>query len=325
MIQNLPWALAPALTFTVYAAQGKELDISKTLSSLSIITLLTSPASKLLSAVPSTAAATGCFDRIQSFLMVPTGQHHPDTTSITTEETHIHMSDSSGELQPISFLSSGTADPTFPVISMERVNIRPVPSAKIVLRDISIQVPAGNLVIIRGPVGSGKTTLLRAILSQAVCEKGVTTVKIKNPTLCAQIPWIPRGTIREAICGVTATGSVTTHGIDCEWYADVLHTYALLPDLELFPEGDTTQIGNRSGNKFSGGQMHRIALTRAVYTRRKLLLLDDILSALDRKTKAIIIERLFGGNGLLRRTMSTVIMVTHESRAPFNSPDAANP
>ncbi|KAI2695411.1 hypothetical protein CBS147332_9340 [Penicillium roqueforti] len=312
MIQNLPWALAPALTFTVYAAQGKELDVSKTLSSLSIITLLTSPASKLLSAVPSTAAATGCFDRIQSFLMVPTGQHHPDTTSITTEETHIHMSDSSGELQPISFLSSGTADPTFPVISMERVNIRPVPSAKIVLRDISIQVPAGNLVIIRGPVGSGKTTLLRAILSQAVCEKGVTTVKIKNPTLCAQIPWIPRGTIREAICGVTATGSVTTHGIDCEWYADVLHACALLPDLELFPEGDATQIGNGSGNKFSGGQMHRIALARAVYARRKLLLLDDVLSALDRKTKAIIMERLFGGDGLLRRTMSTVVMVTHE-------------
>ncbi|KAJ5190136.1 multidrug resistance-associated protein [Penicillium cinerascens] len=312
MIQNLPWALAPALTFAVYAGQGKELDVIKALSSLSVITLLTDPASKLLSAVPSTAAATGCFDRIQAFLMVPTGQLKPDTTSSTTEEAYIHTNDSSGELQPISLLNRGIADRIFPVISMERVNIRPVPSAKIVLRDISLQVTAGELVIIRGPVGSGKTTLLRAILGQAVCEKGVTTVKIQNPAFCAQIPWIPKGTIRDAICGVTSTGPLTTPTIDYEWYADVLHACALLPDLELFAEGDATQIGNGSGNQFSGGQMSRISLARAVYARRKLMLLDDVLSALDLKTKAVIMERLFGVDGLLRRTISTVVLVTHD-------------
>lgn len=60
MIHNLPWALAPALTFIVYAAQGNELNPTKAFSSLSIMTLLT----KLLSAIPSIAAATGYFDRV---------------------------------------------------------------------------------------------------------------------------------------------------------------------------------------------------------------------------------------------------------------------
>lgn len=322
MIQNLPWALAPALTFAVYAAQGKEFDVTKALSSLSIITLLTNPASKLLSAVPSTAAATGCFDRIQAFLMVPTSHHNPHTPSGTTEETYTPSSDSSGELQPIPSLSCRTADNTLPIISMERVNIRPIPSAKIVLRDICLQVPAGDLVIIRGQVGSGKTTLLRALLGQAVCQKGVTTVRAQNPALCAQVPWIPMQTIRNAICGVT--GPDTSGTVDYQWYKDVLHACALLPDLESFPEGDATQIGNGSGNKLSGGQMHRISLARAVYARRKLVLLDDVLSALDRKTKAAIMERLFGVDGLLRRISSTVVLVTHESRTPFDTLDATD-
>lgn len=205
---------------------------------------------------------------------------------------------------------------------MEKVNIRPIPSAKVVLRDIYLRVPAGDLVIIRGPVGSGKTTLLRAILGQAVCEEGTTVVKIQNPALCAQTPWIPRGTIRDAICGVT--GSVTTQNVDYKWYKDVLHACALLPDLESFPDGDATRIGNGSGNKLSGGQVHRISLARAVYVRKKLVLLDDILSAVDRKTKTVIMERLFGVDGLLRRTISTVVLVTHESKPPLDSLDATN-
>ncbi|KAJ6006036.1 multidrug resistance-associated protein [Penicillium sp. IBT 35674x] len=310
MIQNLPWALAPALTFAVYAAQGKGLDVTKALSSLSIITLLTNPASKLLSAVPSTAAATGCFDRIQAFLLVPTGRHNPDTIPTTTEDSRVRTSDSSGELQTISSLNRGTADATSPVIFMEGVDIRPIASAKIVLRNICLQVPAGDLVVIRGPVGSGKTTLLRALLGQAFCEKGLTAVKFQNPALCAQVPWIPMGTIRDAVCGVTGPDNAQT--IDHKWYKDVLHACALLPDLESFPEGDATQIGNGSGNKLSGGQMHRISLARAVYARKELVLLDDVLSALDRKTKAAIMGRLFGVDGLLRRISSTVVLVTHE-------------
>ncbi|PWY94818.1 multidrug resistance-associated protein [Aspergillus sclerotioniger CBS 115572] len=313
MIQNLPWALAPALTFVVYASQGQALDITNAFSSLSVITLLTIPASKLLSAIPSTAAAVGCFDRVQAFLLTPIEQYNrrivPDAVKNPLVHTHLR----SDSLVSLPSRNSDSANPSSPVIVMDSVSIRPLIKAKPVLQNITFQVPQGALVMVQGPVGSGKSTLLRTILGQAVCESGVVTVAIPRPAYCAQTPWLSDSTIRDAICGGAQTGPAKGQPIDREWYEAVLHACALAPDLMLLPKGDATQISGGSGPTLSGGQMHRVALARAVYARRKLVLLDDVFSALDRKTKAVIMERLFGGNGLLRRLKSTVILVIHET------------
>jgi ABC-type uncharacterized transport system fused permease/ATPase subunit len=169
MIQNLPWALAPALTFVVYAAQGKELKATKAFSSLSIITLLTNPASKLLSAIPSIAASSGSFDRIQAFLLLDTSPQHTTEGLYRTRETEVDASPHIAEMQYMSFKGPpDTTDLQTPVISMKNLSIRPSSSAKIGLRDVNLEVPLGALVIIQGPVGSGKSMLLRAILGQTV-------------------------------------------------------------------------------------------------------------------------------------------------------------
>ncbi|KAJ5434324.1 ABC transporter transmembrane domain type 1 [Penicillium cf. griseofulvum] len=307
MIQNLPWAIAPALTFVVYAAQGKELNAIKAFSSLSIITLLTNPASKLLSAIPSIAASSGSFDRIQAFLLLETSPQHT-TEGLYRRETEVDASSHITEMQYMSFKGPDTTDLQAPVISMKNLSIRPS-SGKIVLRDVNLEVPLGALVIIKGPVGSGKSTLLRAILGQTVCETGSMTVTIR-PAFCAQTPWVPTGTIRDIICGSAAP--IRENAIDTKWYEAVLHACDLNSDLALLRKGDATRIGHGSGHILSGGQMHRIALARAVYVRKKLLLLDDIFSALDRKTKGTIIARLLGVDGLLRKTKSTIVLVTHE-------------
>lgn len=321
MIQNLPSALAPALTFVVYAAQGKELNVAKAFSSLSIITLLTNPASKLLSAIPSIAAATGSFDRIQAFLLLATRHQEKCETLFGTMETESNAPLQITELQNMtSKCPPDTTDLQTPVIFMERLTIRPSPSAKIVLRDVNLEIPLGALVMIQGPVGSGKSTLLRAILGQGVCETGSTIVTIRQPAFCAQTPWVPSGTIRDAICGVFSEGSMGEHAFDKQWYEAVLHACALNPDLDMLRAGDATRIGHGSGHLLSGGQMHRIALARAVYARRKLLLFDDIFSALDRKTRTTITSRLLGVDGILRKANSTVVLVTHESRTPFEIP-----
>ncbi|KAB8223991.1 P-loop containing nucleoside triphosphate hydrolase protein [Aspergillus novoparasiticus] len=319
MIQNLPWALAPALTFVVYAAQGNELDVTKAFSSVSIITLLTNPASKLLSAIPSITAATGCFDRIQAFLLLPTGTQHIGEGVVRPRETQVDASPHIGEVEYMT--PKGSPETTGlqnPIISMENLSVRPSPSAKIVLRDVRLEVPLGALVMIRGPVGSGKSTLLRAILGQAVCETGSIAVTIRQPAFCAQTPWVPSGTIRDAICGTFSASSVREGAFDQKWYAAVLHACALSLDLDLLRDGDATRIGHSSGHVLSGGQMHRIALARAVYSRRKLLLLDDIFSALDQKTKTII-ARLLGVDGLLRKVKSTIVLVTHEMEQLYHA------
>ncbi|PYI06874.1 multidrug resistance-associated protein [Aspergillus sclerotiicarbonarius CBS 121057] len=295
MIQNLPWALAPALTFVVYAAQGQALNVTNAFSSLSVITLLTNPASKLLSAIPSTAAAVGCFDRIQEFLLTPIEQHSRGIVADTVKDAHVRTHLRSESLVSLPSRNLDSENSSSPVIVMDGVSIRPVVKAKSVLQNISFQVPRGVLAMIQGTSGIGQIH------------------SASSHTQPSCMPWLSNSTIRDAVCGVSQVDPAKEQTIDREWYEAVLHACALTPDLALLPEGDATPIGSGSGPTLSGGQMHRVALARAVYARRKLVLLDDVFSALDRKTKAIIMERLFGGNGLLRRLKSTVILVTHET------------
>jgi ABC-type bacteriocin/lantibiotic exporter with double-glycine peptidase domain len=56
------------------------------------------------------------------------------------------------------------------------------------------------------------------------------------------------------------------------------------------------------------------ALARAVYSRPEIIILDDVLSALDTKTEAHVAERLLGPNGLLRQLGTTVILITHAGK-----------
>lgn len=55
------------------------------------------------------------------------------------------------------------------------------------------------------------------------------------------------------------------------------------------------------------------ALARAVYARADIVLFDDVLSALDAKTERLVVDRLLGPKGLLRKLESTVLLVTHAS------------
>ena len=71
--------------------------------------------------------------------------------------------------------------------------------------------------------------------------------------------------------------------MDAEKYQETLHRSSLLKDLELFPHGDLTEIGERGVN-LSGGQKQRIQLARALYQNADIYLLDDPFSAVDAHT-----------------------------------------
>ncbi len=63
-------------------------------------------------------------------------------------------------------------------------------------------------------------------------------------------------------------------------YKKVLHQCGLERDLELFEAGDQTEVGER-GLTLSGGQKARVTLARAIYSEAKIILLDDVLAALE--------------------------------------------
>ncbi|KAK2591919.1 hypothetical protein QQS21_010393 [Conoideocrella luteorostrata] len=292
VVQNLPWTLAPALTFVIYVAQAASrgqaaIDVTQAFTSLSVITLLTDPVAKLLSAIPSTAASIGCFDRIQDFLALSPRNDPRIVSSFVRPRSGFRSNDYA--------------------IHARGLVLRPAPVADPIATDVNFAVPRGSLVMVVGPVGSGKTTLLKAILGEVTQEHGSSlTVAGIHIAYCAQVPWLPNTSIRQAISGYVDDGS----GLEESWYEQCLHACALDHDLTHLSDGDGTLVGSAS-TVLSGGQRARVALARAVYSRADTILLDDVLGALDTNTQATIMSRLFGEAGLLRKLQTTVVLVTH--------------
>lgn len=88
-------------------------------------------------------------------------------------------------------------------------------------------------------------------------EKGFAGGWAGSIAYCAQDPWIQNVSLRDNI--------LMGRPYDEERYAAVLEACALLPDLATLPAGDATEIGEKGVN-LSGGQRHRVALARAVYS-----------------------------------------------------------
>ncbi|XP_057735804.1 ABC transporter C family member 10-like isoform X1 [Arachis stenosperma] len=146
--------------------------------------------------------------------------------------------------------------------------------SKPTLKNINLEVRAGQNVAICGEVGSGKSTLLAAILREVPITRGTIEVYGKFAYV-SQTAWIQTGTIRDNILFGSA--------MDAEKYQETLHRSSLMKDLELFPHGDLTEIGERGVN-LSGGQKQRIQLARALYQNADIYLLDDPFSAVDAHT-----------------------------------------
>ncbi|EFX06313.1 ABC multidrug transporter [Grosmannia clavigera kw1407] len=120
---------------------------------------------------------------------------------------------------------------------------------------------------------------------------------------CAQQPWLENGTIRRSIVGASPW--------DSRWHGTVCTACCLDPDMPQLEMGDLTHVGSKGVN-LSDGQKQRIALARAVYSRRRTLLLDDVFSGMDAYTAGFVIARLLGCHGgLLRNEQTTVILTTH--------------
>lgn len=188
-----------------------------------------------------------------------------------------------------------------------------------VLRNINANFPDKELSVITGNTGSGKSLLLASILGESDLLKGC--IKVPKPpsifdrhdqkatkdnwiipnsiAFVAQIPWIENASIKNNILfGLPFD--------ECR-YSKTLEVCALGKDLEMMPDGDGTEIGAQ-GINLSGGQRWRVTFARALYSRAGVLILDDILSAVDATTGRFIFEQGLTGELGVGRTR---ILVTH--------------
>uniref|UniRef100_A0A668AGE1 Multidrug resistance-associated protein 1 n=1 Tax=Myripristis murdjan TaxID=586833 RepID=A0A668AGE1_9TELE len=164
---------------------------------------------------------------------------------------------------------------------------------------LNVCIPEGSLVAVVGHVGSGKSSLLSALLGEMEKLEGTVAVK-GSVAYVPQQAWIQNATLKDNI--------VFGQERKESWYLRVVEACALLPDLEVLPAGDSTEIGEKGVN-LSGGQKQRVSLARAVYCNCAVYLLDDPLSAVDAHVGKHIFDKVIGPQGLLKDR--TRVLVTH--------------
>ncbi|XP_071604685.1 ATP-binding cassette sub-family C member 2 [Heliangelus exortis] len=167
------------------------------------------------------------------------------------------------------------------------------------IRDVTLDIPTGSLVAVVGAVGSGKSSLVSAMLGEMENIKGHINIQ-GSLAYVPQQAWIQNATLKDNIL----FGSE----LDEARYQQVIKACALLPDLELLPAGDQTEIGEK-GINLSGGQKQRVSLARAAYSNADIYVLDDPLSAVDAHVGKYLFEHVLGPKGLLQK--KTRILVTH--------------
>lgn len=295
VVQNIPWALTPAFTFAIYAGQAVargqgSIDTVKAFSSLAIIHLLTDPTAKLVSSIPSAASTLGCFERIQQFLLIKAKKEQRNFHPLPADPLNeFPDSFTSRIFGPTLTWLDISHIPTSPIVHADQLSIRPAPGADVLLSDVSFNIPPKSFTAVVGPVGSGKTTLLKALLGELLIEQGGELRLAQCSTsYCAQTPWLPNTTVREAIIGPTAR---------CDdhydpTYENAIAESALEHDIERWEKGDKTMTGP-NGSLLSGGQQQRVALARVLYVRPTLIVLDDVFAALDLATQRTVFKSLF--------------------------------
>ena len=166
-----------------------------------------------------------------------------------------------------------------------------------ILTDIDFEVKSGELLTIIGTVGSGKSSILMTVLNELPLISGQMVIKGKI-AYAGQEAWTVPGTIRDNI----VFGSEFSQAK----YDEVIQVCSLDRDLELFPDGDRTHVGDTG---LSGGQRARVNLARALYADGcNIYLLDDPLSAVDANVASHIFEEAI--RKYLREKL--VILITHQ-------------
>ena len=165
-----------------------------------------------------------------------------------------------------------------------------------VLRDIHLEVRAGEVCALCGPSGSGKTTLGRLLLRFWDPSEGSITIDGVDlremalddlrgmMALVSQDPVLFSGSIRENI----RYGRLEATDAEIEAAARAANADGFIRE---FPGGYDTLVGER-GVKLSGGQRQRVSIARAILRDPKILLLDEATSALDSESEHLVQEAL---------------------------------
>lgn len=321
--QSLP-VLAAMISFVTFAvSSGKELDAAVIFSSVALFSALLIPTAYLPGCLGQASDAWASLNRIQDYLLAQEVQNVEvdrdlkysvklENAEFTWERNRLSARATANSAPTttataavkkadpgITHKAASTTISETTLVTESDVMRRESSIAAFKLPDLSLSVARGELLAVIGAIGSGKSSLLAALAGDM--RKVCGTMQFSSEkALCPQTAWIQNTTVRENI--------LFGEPYDRQWYDTVVMACQLRRDLEILPQGDATEIGER-GTNLSGGQKQRISLARAIYSKADLLLLDDPLSAVDPYVGRAIFEEAI--LGVLR--VRTRILATHQT------------
>ena len=196
-------------------------------------------------------------------------------------------------------------------IVLQDVTFRYPDADEAVLRDISLQIPAGSSFALCGVSGSGKTTLVDIILgliepTDGQVLYGDQSVRSLGRSWREHVAYVPQDAfVMDAPLTSNIAFGLAPDDVDEARLEDAVRRAQLEDVVRSLPEGLDTLIGER-GQRLSGGQRQRIGIARALYRNPQVVVLDEATSALDNATEHQISETLTSLHGDV-----TTIIVAH--------------
>jgi len=188
------------------------------------------------------------------------------------------------------------------------------PGRSQILKNINLTIPKNSIIGFKGETGSGKSTIVKLLMKLLVPTGGsieIDGINLKNlgKNWQTKIGYIPQNfyilddTILENIIF-----SEEVSKVDIEKLNKILKLCILEDVVKNLPDKLNTIVGP-SGKQLSGGQAQRLAIARALYQDKEILIFDEATNSLDEKTESQILENIHN-----LKINKTIIIISHNNK-----------